>query len=165
MTYTQSITVTAGTANADTVGLIQTGSLPPGYPDAPFSEPGTEVARPVNVIIPASPALQPEHVSLALWFRADRYTDFHWDWKVLAYQGLIDCWQSSYSLKSSMWNDSGLVFMLWDGQASHRTEPIAGVWDGQWHHAVGTYDGSEIRLYVDGTLAAAWRGLARSPTA
>jgi hypothetical protein len=42
LTYTQSITVTASTANADTIGLIQTGPLPPGYSDAPFSEPGSE---------------------------------------------------------------------------------------------------------------------------
>ncbi len=42
LTYTQSITVEAGTANATYVGLIQTGSLPLGYPDAPFSEPGSE---------------------------------------------------------------------------------------------------------------------------
>jgi len=26
-----------------------------------------------------------------------------------------------------------------------------GVWDGNWHFVVGTYDGSTVRLYVDGT--------------
>ena len=46
LTYTQSITVTTDTANADTIGLIQTGSLPLGYSDAPFSEPGSEQLAP-----------------------------------------------------------------------------------------------------------------------
>lgn len=25
----------------------------------------------------------------------------------------------------------------------------SGIWDGQWHHVAGTYDGSFVRLYVD----------------
>lgn len=25
-----------------------------------------------------------------------------------------------------------------------------GIWDGDWHHIVGTFDGSDVRLYVDG---------------
>jgi Concanavalin A-like lectin/glucanases superfamily len=24
------------------------------------------------------------------------------------------------------------------------------VWDGKWHHAAGTYDGSTVRLFIDG---------------
>ena len=27
-----------------------------------------------------------------------------------------------------------------------------GVWNGQWHNVVGTYDGSSVRLYLDGQL-------------
>ena len=38
LTYMQSITVPAGTANPITIGLIQSGSLPPGFPVMPFSE-------------------------------------------------------------------------------------------------------------------------------
>jgi Concanavalin A-like lectin/glucanases superfamily len=25
------------------------------------------------------------------------------------------------------------------------------IWDGTWHHIAGTFDGSTVRLYVDGT--------------
>lgn len=31
---------------------------------------------------------------------------------------------------------------------------VTGLRDGNWHHAVGTYDGSAIRLYIDGTQVA-----------
>jgi hypothetical protein len=112
-----------------------------------------------RVVVPDSAALEPEHVSLALWFRATPYSDYHWAWKVLAYKGVINGWASSYSLKSSG-DGSGLVFMLWDGSENVYTPPAPGVWDGEWHHAVGTYDGATIRLYVDGKLATerAWSG-------
>jgi hypothetical protein len=33
------------------------------------------------------------------------------------------------------------------------------IWDGRWHHVVGTFDGRIVRLYVDGTL----RGAGRDP--
>ena len=38
LTYIQSITVPAGSANPVSVGLIQRGSLPPGFPVMPFPE-------------------------------------------------------------------------------------------------------------------------------
>jgi len=42
LTYTQSITVPAETAQADSIGLIQPGSPPPGFPVAPLPEPAAE---------------------------------------------------------------------------------------------------------------------------
>ena len=118
------------------------------------------------VRVPASATLEPRHVSLALWFRATPYTDYHWDWKVLAYKGLINCWASSYSLKSANDAQNGMVFMIYsrdprDGILKNiYTPPVAGVWDGKWHHAVGTFDGSMLRLYIDGQLASShpWTG-------
>ena len=39
-----------------------------------------------------------------------------------------------------------------DDGLSWTLSPDAGesVWNGQWHNVVGTYDGSTVRLYVDG---------------
>ena len=42
LTYTTSSTAPAGTAELDFIGLIQTGSPPPGFPVAPFPEPASE---------------------------------------------------------------------------------------------------------------------------
>jgi hypothetical protein len=48
--------------------------------------------------------------------------------------------------------DGGLRFYVSDGTTTIES-PDAGasLWDGNWHHVVGTYDGSTVRLYVDGT--------------
>ena len=45
--------------------------------------------------------------------------------------------------------------MTWDGGWNRMTPAGYGVWDGNWHHAVGTFDGERIALYVDGYLAGA----------
>lgn len=29
-------------------------------------------------------------------------------------------------------------------------DPGSAIWDGRWHSVIGTYDGSTVRLYVDG---------------
>ena len=48
--------------------------------------------------------------------------------------------------------DGGLVFFISDGVNAPFLSPDAGtgIWDGGWHVVVGTYDGSTVRLYVDG---------------
>jgi hypothetical protein len=45
----------------------------------------------------------------------------------------------------------GLQFYIFDG-ATYFASPDAGpaLWDGSWHFAAGTYDGTTVRLYVDG---------------
>jgi len=114
-----------------------------------------------RVVVPRSAALEPENVSLALWFRAERPAGDAWRFKVLAEKGVINCQAASYSLKSDG-SGTGLIFMLYDAtNKTHPATPAAtGVWDGEWHHAVGTFDGSVLRLYVDGVLQGKtdWRG-------
>lgn len=73
------------------------------------------------------------------------------------YQTIIAKGDSSWRLQRNAGNDAlefagtGLVV------PSTRSGSIYGktnVNDGQWHHVTGTYDGSKIRLYVDGALDA-----------
>jgi hypothetical protein len=45
----------------------------------------------------------------------------------------------------------GLAFYIFDG-VNYVESPYSdpGIWDGNWHHVVGTFDGATVRLYVDG---------------
>jgi hypothetical protein len=45
----------------------------------------------------------------------------------------------------------GLIFYIFDGQNFFLSpDASSGVWDGNWHHVAGAYDGSLVHLYVDG---------------
>src|SRR5262249_55061829 len=47
--------------------------------------------------------------------------------------------------------NGGLWFYVGNGGAfAYSPDAGTGIWDGNWHHVVGTYDGSFVRLYVDG---------------
>jgi hypothetical protein len=66
-------------------------------------------------------------------------------------KGANGCIAASYGLYSGP--DGGLEFYVSQDHGSiYARSPDAGqgVWDGKWHLAVGTYDGSTIRLYLDG---------------
>ena len=60
---------------------------------------------------------------------------------------------ASYALYTG--GTGGLVFYVGNA-ATFTLSPAAThttVWDGEWHHIVGTYDGTQVRLYFDGSLA------------
>jgi hypothetical protein len=42
-------------------------------------------------------------------------------------------------------------FYIGDGTRQFVRSPEAptSVWDGKWHHAAGTFDGSTVRLFID----------------
>jgi hypothetical protein len=66
-------------------------------------------------------------------------------------KGANGCTAASYGLYSGP--NGGLEFYVSQGRGSiYARSPDAGqrAWDGNWHLAVGTYDGSTIRLYLDG---------------
>ena len=44
--------------------------------------------------------------------------------------------------------------MTWNGSQNFQTPPATGVWDGEWHHVMGTFDGTTLRLCLDGTPVA-----------
>ena len=55
---------------------------------------------------------------------------------------------SSYALYTA----GPLNFYVSDGVPGHfsPSPPATDVFDGNWHHLAGTYDGATVRLYVDG---------------
>jgi hypothetical protein len=93
-----------------------------------------------------SPTLEPSTITVAAWVKslgspgAYRY--------VLA-KGLQNCDASSYGLYTG--ENGGLSFYIYDG-ITYVSSPVEGqeLWDGSWHYVAGTYDGANVRLYVDG---------------
>jgi hypothetical protein len=93
-------------------------------------------------------ALEPSQVTVVAWVKAAsspgayRY--------IIADGGSSACEPSSYALYTGA--SGGLQFYIGDGSPGGIVSPDAGtgIWDGQWHAIAGTYDGSTVRLYVDG---------------
>ena len=98
------------------------------------------------VRVPASPSLEPPAVTVSAWVRRNGSPG---QYKYILGKGALACLSASYGLYSGP-ND-GLMFYVADG-ADFTRSPDAGAaaWDGAWHHVAGTFDGSSVRLYLDG---------------
>src|ERR1700730_8499955 len=95
----------------------------------------------------AQASLEPQRITVMAWVRSNGSPGTS---TYIVNQGSnAGCTASSYALES---NFGGLVFFVWDGHGFVSKSPDAGpsIWDGQWHAVAGTYDGSTVRLYVDG---------------
>jgi hypothetical protein len=99
------------------------------------------------VVVPDSPALEPAHVAVDAWVRRSGSPGL---WRYVLSKGSLGCDRSAYGLYSG-WT-GGLSFYV--SSASHYTispeAPASVVWDGAWHHVVGSYDGARVRVSVDG---------------
>jgi Concanavalin A-like lectin/glucanases superfamily len=67
-------------------------------------------------------------------------------------KGATSCIAASYGLYTG-YNQGLQFYVSQNGGMSYAVSPDAGtnVWDGNWHFVVGTYDGSAVHLYVDGS--------------
>jgi hypothetical protein len=73
------------------------------------------------------------------------------DFKYILAKGASTCTAASYALYTGP--NGGLMFYIsQDGGTTftRSADAGAGIWDGNWHLVVGTYDGSAVHLYVDG---------------
>lgn len=98
------------------------------------------------ITIADSPSLEPESITVASWFRG---VGSPGQWRYIVSKGASDCEAGSYGLYTGF--GGGMAFYISDG-TSFVVSPEAevGVWDGRWHFAAGTFDGTTVRLYVDG---------------
>jgi hypothetical protein len=51
-------------------------------------------------------------------------------------------------------NGNSVEFFLYDGTWIAARYPVDETFNGTWHHAVGTFDGAQLKLYIDGELEA-----------
>jgi hypothetical protein len=56
----------------------------------------------------------------------------------------------TYAIKHSI--DNNIQFFIYDGGWFTANSGVDSSFDGDWHHVVGTYDGSELKIYVDSVL-------------
>jgi hypothetical protein len=72
------------------------------------------------------------------------------EYRYIISRGAQNCEASSYGLYTG--SAGGIAFYVYNG-TTYRVTPTAApadVWNGQWHHVAGVFDGSTVRLYVDG---------------
>ena len=70
-------------------------------------------------------------------------------------KGSLQCDRSAYGLYSGF--GGGMAFYV-SSQAQYTISPevsSAIVWDGAWHHVIGSYDGDRVRLWIDGSQVGA----------
>lgn len=95
------------------------------------------------------PALNSAQVTVMAWVKASGSPGQYKD--VVSQNGNPACSVASYALYDG--SSGGLQFYIANGDSSaivSAAEPPANIWDGQWHAVAGVYDGSSVRLYVDG---------------
>jgi len=91
-----------------------------------------------------------DKITVAAWIKVNEFNK-HW-------QAIVTKGDSAWRLaRTSL--DKTLAFHLTgvtsDNNGTHQNFGVEGnieVEDGQWHHAVGVYDGSKVYLYIDGIL-------------
>ena len=109
--------------------------------------PGLQFSGNNYLTVPDAPSLDTATVTLAALVRAPTSPG---PFRYVAAKGAIQCENASYGLYTGA--SGGAVFYVSNGPNSYTLSPDAGtgIWDGRWHLLVGTFDGSNVRLYVDG---------------
>ena len=101
-----------------------------------------------RVQVTGSPSLEPTAaVTVSAWVK---HAGSPGDYSYVLAKGATACIAPSYGLYSGP--NGGLEFVVAKNRTVYARSPDAGtrVWDGSWHFAVGTFDGTTIRLFVDG---------------
>ncbi len=100
------------------------------------------------VQVPVNSTLQPSIVSVQAWVQAPASPG---PFQYIVAKGASGCIAASYALYTGP--DGGAVFYIYNGSnyILSPSVPPSSVWDGQWHHLMGIYDGSNVHLFLDGT--------------
>ena len=100
------------------------------------------------VTVPDTGLLEPQRVAVDAWVRRSGSPG---RWRYVLSKGSLACDRGAYGLYSG-WS-GGMAFYV-SSAAEYTISPevsAATVWDGAWHHVIGSYDGDRVRLWIDGS--------------
>ena len=98
-----------------------------------------------HVLVPHAENLEPTHVTVAAWVRGTSQGTFRY----IVTKSTPTFGGSPYALYTG--TNGGLTFYIHDDITNVGSPPASSsIWDGNWHHVVGTFDLNHVRLYVDG---------------
>jgi hypothetical protein len=100
------------------------------------------------VAVPDSGLLEPDEIAVDAWVRRAGSPG---RWRYVLSKGSLGCDRSAYGLYSG-WS-GGMAFYV-SSLSQYTISPevsSATVWDGAWHHVIGSYDGDRVRLWIDGS--------------
>ncbi len=80
-------------------------------------------------------------ISLSAWVKWDSADN----WSTIAMKASDESWRDGYGLYAHSDNTVNFYVTQWNVNVASKSFTA----DGLWHHVVGTYDGSNVRIYVD----------------
>jgi hypothetical protein len=101
-----------------------------------------------SVVIAPSASLEPAAVTVEGWVRGSTSPGA---FKHIISKGAYLCEVASYGMSTG--SNGGLAFYVSNGsddQLAISALAPPTIWNGAWHHVAGTYDGTTVRLFVDG---------------
>ena len=100
------------------------------------------------VTVPDTGVLEPQHIAVDAWVRGAGSPG---PWLYVLSKGSVDCDHSAYGLYTGF--TGGMAFYVSSASQYTRSPEVASaiVWDGRWHHVIGSYDGQLVRLWIDGS--------------
>jgi hypothetical protein len=103
------------------------------------------------VSVPGNTSLEPTAVTVDAWVRRNGYPGGA---RYIVGKGGTGCSHSSYALYTGSACPAPLSFYVAvpSGGSPWTCSPgaVTDIYDGEWHHIAGTYDGTRVHLYVDG---------------
>jgi PKD repeat protein len=102
----------------------------------------------------AATSLESPATTVVAWVRYTGGNAGPGNLKYVAADGTHGCNGSSWALYTG--SGGGMQFYTYDSGGNVHASPPApvvpgGLWNGQWHSVAGSFDGSTVRLYVDGS--------------
>ncbi|MEZ5102132.1 MAG: LamG domain-containing protein [Thermoleophilia bacterium] len=98
------------------------------------------------VTVPDSPVLEPAKVTVTAFVRGEGSPGL---FRYIVSKGALGCTTGSYGLYTGF--GGGLAFYVSNGDRFVVSPELdESIWDGRWHFVGGTYNGSTVRLFVDG---------------